>query len=187
MNCTACPSHPCRSLTSCGAEAFDPDDVRSRYHEPEVQSLVRSSAVLVDDGRAGTLSRLEEILEFARSRGYKKVGLAYCWGLEPLATSLLKLIKNRGLAAVAVACTVGALSQSALNSASQRPGVSCNPIGQARQLHAEGVDFAVQVGLCLGHDILFTREFQGDQTTLIVKDRKFNHNPLLGVEALAKI
>ncbi|NNM67366.1 MAG: DUF1847 domain-containing protein [Spirochaetales bacterium] len=148
--------------------------------------MLRSAAALVDGGRAGTLSRLEEVLEFAQSQGYKKLGLAYCWGLEDLAISLLKIIKTRGLSATAVSCTVGAEPQSALNSASKRSGVACNPIGQAHQLHAEGVDFAVQVGLCLGHDVLFTREFQGDQTTLIVKDRKFAHNPLLGVESLSK-
>ena len=147
MNCTVCPSHSCRSLNSCGGEAFDRRGIRARYHEPEVQSLVRSAAALVDDGRAGTLSRLEEILEFVQFQGYLKIGLAYCWGLENLAVSLLKIIKSRGFSAAAVSCTVGAEPQSALNSASQRPGVSCNPIGQASQLRAEGVDFAVQVGL----------------------------------------
>jgi uncharacterized metal-binding protein len=56
--------------------------------------------------------------------------------------------------------------------------VSCNPIGQARQLNREGVDLVLVIGLCLGHDILFQREIKVDCTTLVVKDRVYNHAPL---------
>nr|HPM13156.1 DUF1847 domain-containing protein [Bacteroidales bacterium] len=56
--------------------------------------------------------------------------------------------------------------------------VSCNPLSQAAQMQAEGVDFAITMGLCLGHDILFNKYIGVDVTTLLVKDRVYNHQPL---------
>ncbi len=180
MNCTACVPHTCRQSQSCQAERFDHSETLAAYHQAEVQKLIQTAAQLVD-GRAGELSRVEEILEFVQLRGYRKVGLAYCWGLETWAQQLSSLFKARGLSLTAVSCTVGGMAQSEVNQNSDRPGVSCNPLSQARQLNAEGVDFAIQMGLCLGHDILFTKEFSGDQTVLVVKDRRFDHRPLEGI------
>jgi uncharacterized metal-binding protein len=132
----------------------------------------------VDDGLAGTLSRLEELGRFIEDRGYARPGLAYCYGLESEARKVMEWFRCRGIRASAVSCTVGALAQSEVNGASSRPGVSCNPLAQAAQLQADGVDLAISFGLCLGHDILFTKAFAGDQTTLVVKDRVHNHAPL---------
>ena len=50
------------------------------------------------------------------------------------------------------------------------------------QLNAEKVDLVLIMGICLGHDILLQRNLQADSTTLLVKDRVFRHNPLLGLE-----
>lgn len=179
MNCTVCSQHSCRRLEPCGGEAFDRLEALEAYKESSSQAIVQASAVLVD-GRAGELSRWEEILEFFTHRGYRRLGLAYCWGLEGWAKALVQQLKVKGIPVSAVSCTVGAHSQTQINESSPLAGVSCNPISQARQLMAEGVDFALQVGLCLGHDILFTREFKGDQTTLVVKDRKWAHQPQKG-------
>ncbi|NNM54828.1 MAG: DUF1847 domain-containing protein, partial [Spirochaetales bacterium] len=93
------------------------------------------------------------------------------------------LFKEKGSPVTSVSCTVRGHAKNEVNEQSNRPGVSCNPLSQARQLIAEGVDFAIQVGLCLGHDILFTKEFSGDQTVFVVKDRRFAHSPLEGIPA----
>jgi uncharacterized metal-binding protein len=37
------------------------------------------------------------------------------------------------------------------------------------------------VGLCLGHDILFTMNSKAPVTTLIVKDRMLGHNPVIAL------
>jgi len=44
-------------------------------------------------------------------------------------------------------------------------------------LNEEKTDLNVIVGLCLGHDISFTRVSKAPVTTLIVKDRRLGHNP----------
>ncbi len=181
MNCLNCRAKSCRVNQSCGAEKFSRDEVRNQYHRPVAAKMVKAAAVLVDDGRAGTLSRMEELLEFAGRGGYNKVGLAYCYGMEKTAETVADLFRKQNLPCIGISCTCGAMGQNELNNDSELEGVSCNPLGQARQMTEEGVDLAVVIGLCLGHDILFQREFKGDQTTLIVKDRVYNHNPLKGI------
>lgn len=185
MNCIACRNKSCRSTVSCGAESFDIAERTASYHEEGHQQIVREAAGLVDGGRAGELSRIEELIEFAKAMDYQKVGLAYCYGMESLAQNVLKLFKASGVPTTGVCCTVGGVSQDAVNRESDLPGVSCNPLNQAAQLEAEGVDLAVTIGLCLGHDILFHRNYSGDTTNLVVKDRKYAHAPIAGIDALA--
>jgi len=55
--------------------------------------------------------------------------------------------------------------------------VTCNPIGQAMLLNREETDMNIIVGLCVGHDILFTKHSEAPVTTLIAKDRVTGHNP----------
>jgi uncharacterized metal-binding protein len=81
----------------------------------------------------------------------------------------------------AISCSVGGLKQSEVNDSSCIHKVSCNPLGQADQLNAEEIDLTLVVGICLGHDILLNRNLKMDFTTLVVKDRKNNHAPLLGI------
>lgn len=54
----------------------------------------------------------------------------------------------------------------------------CNPICQALVLNKEQTDLNIILGLCIGHDILFTKHSQAPVTTLAVKDRGLAHNPL---------
>ncbi|AHC14863.1 DUF1847 domain-containing protein [Salinispira pacifica] len=172
MQCTYCSRKSCRTPESCGLEAFDRDAVVEKYHTEENQQRIRAAARLVDGGRAGTLNRLEETMEFAKDMGYERIGLAYCYGKEAEAVDVQRRMRSAGLEVSAVSCTTGAMSQESLNDLSTLPGVSCNPLSQAAQLNSEGAQLAVLYGLCMGHDILFTREFSGDVTTLWVKDRR---------------
>jgi uncharacterized metal-binding protein len=183
VNCTTCDDKVCRKQqTSCYRESFDKTEVIKQYQETATQYIVESAAELVDFGRAGTLSRVEEIIEFARKMNYKSLGLAYCFGMEKYAVSLEIVLKKHGFKVAAVSCSVGGLKQSEVNSSSCIHKVSCNPLGQARQLNAENVDLTLIIGICVGHEILLNRNLNMDFTTLVVKDRKHNHAPLLGFE-----
>jgi uncharacterized metal-binding protein len=55
---------------------------------------------------------------------------------------------------------------------------ACNPVGQAMILNKEKTDLNIILGLCIGHDILFTKYSNAPVTTLAVKDRVLAHNPL---------
>jgi uncharacterized metal-binding protein len=155
--------------------------VIGQYQDSVNSEIVKAAAELVDFGRAGTLSRLEEIVEFANLMKYKRLGLAYCYGMEQHAKSIETLLSEKGFEVSAVSCSVGGFRQSEVNAASCIHKVSCNPLGQAEQLNSEKVDLTLVVGICMGHDILLNRHLNMDFTTLVVKDRKFNHAPLLGI------
>jgi uncharacterized metal-binding protein len=58
---------------------------------------------------------------------------------------------------------------------------ACNPILQAALLNDAGVEVNVIVGLCIGHDMLFTMNSKAPVTTLIVKDRLLGHNPVMAL------
>lgn len=181
MDCTICKSKSCRNSVGCGAESFERDALISDYHETENQSIVSAAASLVDNGRAGTLSRVEETLLFIKQMGYKKPGLAYCFGMEREARLLRELFRSEGIKLEAVSCSVGGVNQNLINSSSCTEKVSCNPLGQADTLNAAGVDIVLIMGICLGHDILLHKHLKADFTTIVVKDRVHNHAPLLAL------
>jgi len=176
MNCTRCNRKDCRTMQTCKATAFDNEDIKNQYHHE--QKIVQSAAQLVDNGRAGTLSRLDEIIAFAQTMQYSVLGLAYCYGMETEAALVRDRIKKAGISVEAVSCTVGGVSQKEVNQESQNKNVSCNPLGQAAQLNQAKPGLVITMGLCLGHDILFNRAIEADVTTLVVKDRVYNHAPL---------
>ena len=177
MDCTNCTfDKQCRNGETCQATSFNRVEVVQKYAEQS--EIVQAAADLVDFGRAGTLSRLQETIAFAQKMNYKRIGLAYCYGMENQVTQIVEILRENKLNIRAVSCTVGGIPQNEVNPESTFCTVSCNPIGQARQLNNENVDLVVMIGLCLGHDILFQREVKADCTTLVVKDRVFNHAPL---------
>ena len=181
MDCTNCTfDKKCRDTETCKATSFDVDEVVQKYSEEK--AIVQAAASLVDNGRAGTLSRLQETIAFARKMEYKRIGLAYCYGMENQVKQIAEIIRSNGLNVRPVSCTIGGIPQNEVNPESSICNVSCNPIGQALQLNHENVDLVVMIGLCLGHDILFQREVNADCTTLVVKDRVHNHAPLKVLE-----
>lgn len=183
MNCTTCEDKVCRKQqTSCERESFVKAEILEQYKETSHTEIVKAAAELVDHGKAGTLSRIQEIIEFAKSMNYQKLGIAYCYGMEQQAKAIETLLTDEWFDVSAVSCSVGGLKQSEVNTTSCIHKVSCNPLGQAEQLNTEKVDLTLVVGICLGHDILLNRNLGMDFTTLVVKDRKFNHTPLMGIE-----
>ncbi len=182
MNCTDCDDKICRTKqSSCNREVFDKSDIINKYHESSYEEIIRSAALLIDNGRSGTLSRLEEIIEYAKTMHYSKLGLAYCYGMEKTAKAFQTILAGKGFEVSAISCTVGGIKQNEINSSSCINKISCNPLGQANQLNAEKADLTLIIGICLGHDIILQRNLQMDFTTLIVKDRVNNNNPILAL------
>ena len=94
MDCTKCAEKGCRISQPCSDQS---GGYLNEYDEKSVQNVTRAASKLVDDGRAGTLNRLEEIAEYARLRGYQKLGVAYCYGMEREAALLTFLVTASGL------------------------------------------------------------------------------------------
>ncbi len=183
MNCIECSDKICRKQqSSCEQESFGKTETITQYLDKSNCEIIKAAAQLVDGGRAGTLSRIEEIIEFSKTMNYNKIGLAYCFGMEKHSRAIQTIFKEKQLNIIPISCSVGGLKQSEVNTDSCIHKVACNPLGQAQQLNNENVDLTIIMGICLGHDILLQRNLKMDFTTLVVKDRVNNHIPIKSLE-----
>lgn len=175
MNCINCKDRICRTLQgSCGNDVFIKSELIAQYHNSTNQDIIKAAAELVQDGKAGSPSRLEEIIEYAKTMKYIKLGLAYCDGMEKTAKNFQIILTDNSFDVKTVSCTVGGLKQSEIKLSHCIEKVTCNPLGQAYQLNEEKVNLTIIVGICLGHDIILHRNLNMDFTTLVVKDRQKN-------------
>ena len=91
-----------------------------------------------------------------------------------------KLCIKEGIEPIIVGCQIG-------NSAPEDRGFpeltkysnsTCNTLGQAEILNKEKTQLNFIVGLCIGHDIIFSEYSKAPVSTLLVKDRKTGNNPV---------
>ena len=137
------------------------------------------------DGLRTKLPRIEELIQFARKCGYKRLGLAHCGGLAYEAGLISEILENNGFEVVSVQCKTGAVPKEriGIKIAEKIAGpdeweTMCNPIVQAMIINRSKVDMAIMLGLCIGHDTLFIKYCDVPLTVLAVKDRVLGHNPL---------
>ena len=129
-------------------------------------------------------TRVEDTIAFAKLMGYKKIGIATCIGLLDETNTLAAIFRAQGFSPVSVCCKAGSIDKLELGlkeSNKVRPDTfepACNPVAQAKLLNRAQTDMNVIVGLCVGHDMLFSKYSEAPVTTLIVKDRVTGHNPV---------
>ncbi|MBF0328147.1 MAG: DUF1847 domain-containing protein [Nitrospirae bacterium] len=129
-------------------------------------------------------TRVEDTIAFAKLMGYKKIGIATCIGLLYETNRLALILKAQEFEPLSVCCKSGSLDKLELGVGENdkvRPGTfepACNPVAQARLLNEAKTDMNIIVGLCVGHDMLFSKYSNAPVTTLVVKDRVAGHNPV---------
>src|ERR1017187_5695360 len=157
----------------------DPDGVaaaRERYRDPFTTRVARTAAVVESEGYC-KWTRVEEICQFAKKMGFRKVGIAMCISFVDLARGFSAILESHGLEVASAACKNGGVPKEEIglkDGEKIRPGgfePMCNPISQAELLNRAGCELNVIMGLCVGHDSLFIRHSEGLVTTLVTKDR----------------
>ena len=130
-------------------------------------------------------TRVERTADYAKLRGYKKLGLAFCVGLSKEAELFTNFLLNEGFEVASVSCMCGGISSDDIDLPEEDkvapPGTRqamCNPITQAVVLNSEKTDLNVILGLCVGDDTLFIKHSEAPITILAAKDRDLAHNPL---------
>ncbi len=183
MGCSACKSKGCRTE---GKDCFGirPLSLAIFQHE-EIKRFALNASRLIDHGRAGTLDRLEEIIEYCHSMNYRRIGVAYCFGMPEQAKLLKERLKVHDLFPVMVQCTTGSVLERDIDPEKNTDTVSCNPAGQALALKKKGADFVIEMGLCMGHDVIFHETLEIPFTTYLVKDRIHNHSPIKALGSAA--
>jgi len=131
--------------------------------------------------------RIQEVWEFAKKMGYRRLGLPFCVGLRKEAKVVERLFKNKGFEVASVACKAGCIPKEELGLKDDQkiaPGSFesvCNPAFQALILNEAKTELNVLLGLCVGHDTIFLKFSEAPCTVLAVKDRVLAHNPLAAI------
>jgi uncharacterized metal-binding protein len=112
---------------------------------------------------------------------YKILSLAYCYGMEKEALQVKEYLEDMGFNCTSVRCTVNGIKENEVIP-NMRESVNCNPIGQALAVNEDSSDLVIEIGLCLGHDILFHKYLNKPFTTFVVKDRVYDNNPLAALK-----
>ena len=151
-------------------------------------AATRVEGLCYERASAGVLrahwSRVEDTIAFAKLMGFTRIGIATCIGLLDETNRLSLILKAQGLEPLSVCCKSGSIDKRELGAAEEdkvRPGTfepACNPVAQARLLNSAKTDMNIIMGLCVGHDMLFSKHSKAPVTTLVVKDRVTGHNPV---------
>ncbi len=164
----------------------------AEYKNPAVREFARLASVQefqcyerLPEGARAVLPRIEELIQFARKCGYKRLGIAHCAGLIKEAGMLAEILKKNGFEIISVQCKAGAVPKEEIGirpeekiAGPERWESMCNPIAQAMVINQSKADLAILLGLCIGHDTLFIKYCEVPLTVLAVKDRVLAHNPL---------
>lgn len=187
-----CPSTQCVGVVDAATLAYDEPETRTFAREASIQESTGYAERDADPWvKKPCKPRLQEVWEFAQRMGYRRLGLAFCLGLEAEAKIVGRLLRSKGFEVVSVACKVGAVPKArlGLDRCDQlRPAVEhesmCNPIAQAHVMNHSGTELNILLGLCVGHDSLFLKHADAPCTVLAVKDRVTGHNPLAALYTL---
>ena len=135
---------------------------------------------IAENSRLPGKNRVEEIIKFAKLSGYKRIGIANCVALQKEADKLKELL-SEDFEVVTSGCKTGKVPSKEFFGEESK-GLTCNPTGQAYELAQNDTELNITLGLCMGHDILFNKNSNVPVTTLVVKDREYNHNPILALQ-----
>lgn len=187
LSCVDCGTQNCKFKDRtypdfCLTTNLSEDDAKwaaERYEEDRNHEVMVASAEVEFEGYC-QWTRVQEIMEFARKIGAKKIGIANCIGLINEARIFAKILRANGFEAYSVICKVEGRAKSSMGipeKCEQIGPAMCNPILQARLLNQAKTDLNVVIGLCVGHDSLFYRYSEAYVTTLVTKDRVTGNNP----------
>ncbi|VUT27500.1 MAG: hypothetical protein SYNGOMJ08_00046 [Candidatus Syntrophoarchaeum sp. GoM_oil] len=177
MKCAICPDKKCYTGKNC--TKIDVEAIKEIIDAFDEQ-VMRISASIESKGYM-KLTRLEELIEFARQMRFERLGIAFCIGLSDEAKVLHEIL-SKEFEVESVCCKVCGIEKrefglARLKREEERHEAMCNPVTQAMLLNEKKTDLNIIFGLCMGHDILFSKYADAPVTTLLVKDRVLAHNP----------
>lgn len=187
-SCVDCGTQNCKFKTRtypefCPTTNLADEDLQwalEKYDENNNHDIMVASAEVEYEGY-GKLTRIQEIMEFVRKIGAKKIGIANCVGLVNEARIFARILRANDFEVFSIICKVAGVNKSEVGIPKECESIGpamCNPILQARLMNQEKTDLNVVIGLCVGHDSLFYKYSDAPATTLVTKDRVTGHNPV---------
>lgn len=181
-----CYRHNKKYPDFCLTETTDGEQIeatKETYRGDSQDALVAKAAAEVEGLYYCKISRVEEIVAFAKRIAATRIGIASCLGLIEETKIFTKVLRAAGLEPFTVLCKVGSVDKCDIGIPDRLKiqcgsfEACCNPILQAQLLNREKTQLNVIMGLCVGHDSLFTKYSDALVTTLVTKDRTTGHNP----------
>lgn len=181
-----CPMKISRNKIEAVSTRYKQEDVKRIYvpatiTEKEAYEWVRGVCMAVRP-------RIKELIEFGKLINARTIGVAFCAGMRDEASRIVKVLEKSEFSVASIMCKCGGVDKTKLGVGKEykigdasKFEAGCNPVLQAELLNDAGTDINVIVGLCLGHDMLFTMNSKAPVTTLIVKDRLLGHNPVIAL------
>jgi uncharacterized metal-binding protein len=195
-DCSDCRAYHCDKRNTaypsfCPTAATDDariEKIRSIYREDPLISEIYALSAEIEGVYYGKLTRIEEIILFSKRLGVKKLGIATCIGSMSETAVVTQILRAKGIDDyLCVCCKAGSIPKEEAGIPEEfkvNPGrfePACNPILQAEILSEAKTGLNVLIGLCVGHDALFTMHSKAPCVTLSVKDRVLQHNPMAAV------
>ena len=171
----------------CPGKVDPQAQARALYEDPQTRRISQESARVEAEGYC-RWTRVEEVVEFAKKMGFRKIGIANCISFEDHAYVLSGILESHGFEVTSVACKNDNIPKEELGlreNEKVRPGgfeALCNPLAQAELLNTHGCELNLVMGLCVGHDSLFFKHAKGLSTVLVAKDRVLGHNPVAALQ-----
>lgn len=193
-SCIDCATGGCKRPSEgkqpafCDSAALEPvarESLARAYAGEDLLLEQAANEVAARCGREG-LCRLEETMDFARRMGYRKIGIANCGAMQAEALTVAKILRLHDYEVFGVSCKFGSISNAEIGLAPEGQAnpnaTACNPLAQAERLNAEGTQLNIVMGLCVGHDSIFTKHSEAPTTTFVVKDRVLGNNPIAAIQ-----
>jgi uncharacterized metal-binding protein len=143
--------------------------------------LERVSREVVNAAQGGWC-RVEEVMEFSRRLGAAHLGVVFCTGFRNEALLLTKVLEANGFRVSSSCCKTGSVPKEEFGIRDDekvrpgRPEMVCNPLAQAELLNREGVQLALLLGQCVGHDSATMANLEAPAVCIVAKDRVLAHN-----------
>jgi len=153
------------------------DNIKDLYNKQSLEIMQTA-----EDAYEKGSNRVYELKNFARKAGIKRIGIAHCVSMPKEADSVKQFLSDE-FDVYTVDCKCGKVSKHEMLGCEGK-GIMCNPAGQAEYLRENNTELNISMGLCVGHDMIFNQKSASPVTTLVVKDRPTQNNPMESIHNL---
>jgi uncharacterized metal-binding protein len=153
-------------------------DIKNLYDNNSLE-IMRTAENALERG----VNRIEEIKNYARKAGFKRIGIAHCVAVPNEAEVVRKFLADE-FEVFSIDCKCERITKQEMLGM-EGSNLMCNPAGQAEYLKNNKTELNISMGLCVGHDMIFNQKSAAHVSVLLVKDRANKHNPMESIKSIS--
>ena len=148
-----CPTKIKAGVIEKAVKEYDKREIREFARQASIQEF--ENYMNMPEGPMSRNPRVEEVIQFAKKMGYRKLGIAFCGGLKTEAAMLAQILENRGFEVVSVSCKAGGIPKERIGIRDDQKIIytfkglghwetMCSPISQAEILNDSLLSISLQ-------------------------------------------